>query len=1054
MSGPSWHWRQCAAPAAAVALRRVLTGALLAGAALTAAVPVAHAEAAPPKSIKDLVAQIEAATPQPARIAELNAVLAEAFPAGAPVAGQIAFLRRQAQAAEELGHAGKELELKRRNAELARGTPDAARVLMELAVRERNYGDLTQAMRLVDEVIALAPPPGLLIGAYGRVAIDRILMGDVAGADEAQANAEAAYRRAMLNARIASWFRSFWRNQLECLHGSHLALRGKLTEADAAYRRSIDAAIEDARIAPQRFGTPGLTAPHPDVSQGLRDVCELNWARNLMQQRRHVDAEVLLRAQVERVMARVGRDSPQVANALGGLGALYARQGRYADAEALLGEAVRIYERVGAENGSGLVGRARGEYALALYVRGAYAEAVAQVERWSGAPERNPGSGPAYLMALVRSGQGARALPVADELLRRIQTRYGERHPSTGHAKGARAMALQASGANAEALALYRDAVRTIADARVRSADDGSESLNKRIFGHILEGYLGLLADMQGPEFSHLFKQLPALESFAVADLIRAGSVQKALAASAARASADPALAEVVRREQDFGEELAALQRTLGSLLAAPLEKQLTKVIAGMRARIASIEKEQAGLAAQIEQRFPAYANLIAPKPPTQAETQRVLRDGEALLAVLVGESRTFIWAVPKSGAAQFHAAAAGARQIEALTARVRRTVDPFSHGLPGVPPFALDDAHAIYRLVVAPVAATLGDAKQVIVSANGVLGAFPFAMLPTAPVAVNIEATPAYVDYRKVPWLLRRHAITQVPSVNALVTLRALPARAAAGSGSGSGSGSGFAGIGDPIFSRAQMTALSADGTSVSVRGASVTVRGGAQVALRSAGRLDQIDSAELGRLERLPDTSDEVREIAAIFGAGSDVLLQASANEKEVKGRDWRRKRVILFATHGLVPGELNGLDQPALALTAPDVAGIDGDGLLTVEEILNLKLDADWVVLSACNTASGSVEGAEALSGLGRAFFYAGTRALLASNWPVETVSAKMITTGIFKRQAAQLTLSKADALRATMLDLIDAGEAKDSAGKPVYSYAHPMFWAPFSLVGDGS
>ena len=88
------------------------------------------------------------------------------------------------------------------------------------------------------------------------------------------------------------------------------------------------------------------------------------------------------------------------------------------------------------------------------------------------------------------------------------------------------------------------------------------------------------------------------------------------------------------------------------------------------------------------------------------------------------------------------------------------------------------------------------------------------------------------------------------------------------------------------------------------------------------------------------------------------------------------------------------------------------------------------------------------------LRRAFFYAGTRALLASNWPVETVSAKMITTGIFKRQAAQLTLSKADALRATMLDLIDAGEAKDSAGKPVYSYAHPMFWAPFSLVGDGS
>ncbi len=1025
----------------AILLRRAVVCALL-----VLAAPAVSAETAPPKSIKDLIAQIEAAQPRAERIAELKAILAEPFPAQAQVRDQIAFLRRQGQAAEELGQTGKELEIKRRAAALARGTDAAARSLMDLAVRERLYGDLTQSIALVNEVIELRPLSGFLISTYGRLAIDRAATGDIAGADEAQRQADQAYQRSMGNSRAASWYRHAWRGGLECLRGNHLMVRGKLVEADAAFRRAIDAAIDDAQIAGQRFAALGADAPTPDMAQASRDVCELSWAAVLTQQRRHVDAEVMLRAQVQRVIARVGRDSPQVAGALGALGALYSRQGRFADAEALLGEAVRIYERVGAENGSGLVGRARGEYAQTLYARGAYAEAVAQVERWSGNAARNPGVGASYLIALAQSGQAARALPAADALVQRFEVRFGATHLFTGQAKGARAMALQASGAKADALAAYREAVSIIANARVRSNDGGSESLGKRIFGHILEGYMGLLADLQGPEFSDLFKQPPALESFAVADLMRAGSVQKALAASAARASADPALAEVVRREQDFGEELSTLQRTLGSLLAAPLEKQLTKVIADMRARIASIDKEQAGLAAQIEQRFPAYANLIAPKPPSQAETQRVLRDGEALLAVLVGETRTFVWAVPKSGAAQFHAAAAGAKQIEALTARVRRTVDPFSHGLPGVPPFALADAHAIYRLVVAPVAATLGDAKQVIVSANGVLGAFPFAMLPTAPVAVNIEATPAYVDYRTVPWLLRRHAITQVPSVNALVTLRALPARTDAGSS--------FAGIGDPIFSRAQMTALSAGGTSVSVRGASVTVRGGAQVALRSAGRLDQIDSADLGRLERLPDTSDEVREIAAIFGAGSDVLLQTSANEKEVKTRDWRRKRVILFATHGLVPGDLNGLDQPALALTAPDVAGVEGDGLLTVEEILNLKLDADWVVLSACNTASGSVEGAEALSGLGRAFFYAGTRALLASNWPVETVSAKQITTGIFKRQAAQPRLSKADALRATMLDLIDAGEARDGTGKSLYSYAHPMFWAPFSLVGDGS
>jgi CHAT domain-containing protein len=117
--------------------------------------------------------------------------------------------------------------------------------------------------------------------------------------------------------------------------------------------------------------------------------------------------------------------------------------------------------------------------------------------------------------------------------------------------------------------------------------------------------------------------------------------------------------------------------------------------------------------------------------------------------------------------------------------------------------------------------------------------------------------------------------------------------------------------------------------------------------------------------------------------------------------------------------------------------------------MEEVLGLKLDADWVVLSACNTASGAarggMDGAEAVSGLGRAFFYAGARSLLVSNWAVESSSARLLTTELFKRQADNAALSRAEALRQSMLALM----AKDGAG---FSYAHPIFWAPFSLVGD--
>ncbi len=106
-----------------------------------------------------------------------------------------------------------------------------------------------------------------------------------------------------------------------------------------------------------------------------------------------------------------------------------------------------------------------------------------------------------------------------------------------------------------------------------------------------------------------------------------------------------------------------------------------------------------------------------------------------------------------------------------------------------------------------------------------------------------------------------------------------------------------------------------------------------------------------------------------------------------------------------------------------------------------------------MSACNTGSGEGAGAEAVSGLGRAFFYAGTRALLASNWPVESRSAKALTTNLFRRQAENPNLSRAEALQQSMLELIDGPGFVDEKGGTIYSYAHPLFWAPFSLIGDG-
>jgi CHAT domain-containing protein len=119
---------------------------------------------------------------------------------------------------------------------------------------------------------------------------------------------------------------------------------------------------------------------------------------------------------------------------------------------------------------------------------------------------------------------------------------------------------------------------------------------------------------------------------------------------------------------------------------------------------------------------------------------------------------------------------------------------------------------------------------------------------------------------------------------------------------------------------------------------------------------------------------------------------------------------------------------------------------DGLLTASEVAQLKLNADWVVLSACNTASAETNkpGAEALSGLARAFFYAGARSLVVSNWEVNSDSAVVLLTGTFAAIAADPKLSHAQALQKSMLAMIDNPQRPD--------WADPKYWAPFVVVGE--
>jgi CHAT domain-containing protein len=157
--------------------------------------------------------------------------------------------------------------------------------------------------------------------------------------------------------------------------------------------------------------------------------------------------------------------------------------------------------------------------------------------------------------------------------------------------------------------------------------------------------------------------------------------------------------------------------------------------------------------------------------------------------------------------------------------------------------------------------------------------------------------------------------------------------------------------------------------------------------------------------------------------------------------------RARVVHFATHGLLAGETalfaKNRAEPALLLTPPAKVNSEDNGLLTASEVAQLKLNADWVILSACNTAGGEGEGAEALSGLARAFFYGGARSLLVSHWPVDSQAAVDITTGAIKEMKGAPQIGRAEALRRSIAALIAKGSGSD----------HPSIWAPFVLVGNG-
>jgi len=638
---------------------------------------------------------------------------------------------------------------------------------------------------------------------------------------------------------------------------------------------------------------------------------------------------------------------------------------------------------------------------------------------------------------LIQNGDLAVAGRILEKALPRFQRLHGKGGLQSLETGALLAVLKTRAGKIGEGRKLFAAFVPDLLKARSESRG-GSNSVHDARLDFILNNYISVLLNGDDGEVP----SRSVAESFRLADGLRGRKLASALASSAARgAVSDTALGDLVRREQDAETQIVALQEILTNLLASANSGQNSEATKVMRGRLDALQAARRTLLEEIRDGFPEYADLTRPKPSTLEEARQYLEADEALISTYTSADRTYIWVVTATGGGHVHVTSLGAEEMKDLVDSVREALDPGAiASLGDIPHVDFAAAHRLFAEILAPLRAHWGQTGRLIVIPHGALATLPLSLLPTEPVSRKPDSKLLFESYRDVPWLARSHAVTMLPSVGSLKALRTTRQRVAGKQP--------FIGFGDPFFSPAQ--AINAGKTELAEADATRGV-----LKLRSGPQTRSVDSATLALLPRLPDTAFELRSIAAAMQTdpAKTLFLGRRADEKIVKALDLTPYRVISFATHGLVTGDLDGLDEPALALTSPQVTGNTEDGLLTMSEILGLKLNAEWTVLSACNTAAAEGEGAEAVSGLGRAFFYAGTRAILVSNWPVHSGATAGLMTDLFQRQGRQPTLGRAIALQKTRLEMIDTGTQKDQQGQDLFSYAHPIFWAPFTLIGDG-
>lgn len=776
---------------------------------------------------------------------------------------------------------------------------------------------------------------------------------------------------------------------------------------------------------------------------------------------RYDEAETMLQRALSLGEAALGPDHPDVALNLQNLGALYIAKGDSGAGVALLERAIGILERsygpdhleiysplynlasIQFEDGNPVEARANAERAQAILQsalgpdhpeqaavltllsrleaqEGRYDSSVRMTERALELVQAAYGPDHPEVAVMLSNlaikyndaGRVSEAGELYDRALALTERRYGPDHLQTAGILENMSVFFRENDDLESALAAsrrniaIRDRLRALSDTGPASKDDPNAD------GYRYRWHLDLL--LAAAEASLVAEDSLMREGFRVAQTIRTDAAARAMHRAALRfAAGDNDLSHLVRRHQDLSKRWQAINTTLVQSLAEADPARSER----LRAVLKETERDLSETDRKLVQGFPDFVTLARPAPVTASDMRPFLGDGEAVLVYAFTRNRGGVWVLtPDRGA--FVALDINAGELGTEAIRLREALLPMQPGR--LRSFPAGAAHSLYRKLIEPALPLLDGVRSLYVVPDLDLQGIPLDLLLTEPPAR--PRLSGAQDLADAAWLIRDYAITILPGVSSLRALRS-------GSDRTDPARKPFLGFGDP----------SLDGGAGAHRSVETTLL------FRGADDLADVDA--LRGLTRLPETATELRSLARTLGTDeSAVYLEDSAREAALKSLDLSDTEVLAFATHGLVAGDFSAAGEPGLVLTPPEIATPLDDGILTAGEVAQLDLNADWVVLSACNTAApDGTPGGEGLSGLAKAFFYAGARSILVSHWPLETNAALKLTTSLFERSEEGGYPGRAAALRDAKLAMIQDPAAPH--------FAHPFFWAPFVLVGEG-